>query len=37
MTSKKALKNLKNLFIGSPINPIQQFEIIEKELEMLEV
>ena len=36
MTSKEALNNIKNLFIGSPINPAQQFEIIEKDLERLE-
>ena len=37
MTSKEALKNIKNLFIGSSINPEQQFEIIEKDLEVLEI
>ena len=37
MTSKEALNNIKKLFIGSPINPTQQFEIIEKDLEMLEI
>ena len=37
MTSKEALNNIKNLFIGSPINPTQQFEIIEKDLEVLEI
>lgn len=28
----EALNNIKNLFIGSPINPAQQFEIIETAL-----
>ena len=37
MTSKEALNNIKNLFIGSPINPTQQFEIIEKDLEILNI
>ena len=37
MNSKEALNNIKNLFIGSPINPTQQFEIIEKDLEVLEI
>lgn len=37
MNSKEALNNIKNLFIGSPINPAQQFEIIEKDLEILEI
>ena len=37
MTSKEALNNIKNLFIGSPINPTQQFEIIEKDLEVLDI
>lgn len=37
MTSKEALTNIKNLFIGSPINPTEQFEIIEKDLEVLEI
>lgn len=36
MTSKESLNNIKNLFIGSPINLTQQFEIIEKDLERLE-
>ena len=36
MTSKEALNNIKNLFIGSPINLTQQFEIIEKDLDRLE-
>lgn len=36
MTSKEALNNIKKLFIGSPINPEQQFEIIEKDLDRLE-
>lgn len=37
MTSKEALNNIKNLFIGSPINPTQQIEIIEKDLEILDI
>ena len=37
MNSKEALNNIKNLFIGSSINPTQQFEIIEKDLEVLEI
>lgn len=37
MNSNEALNNIKNLFIGSPINPIQQIEIIEKDLEILEI
>lgn len=37
MTSKEALNNIKKLFIGSPINPTQQFEIIKKDLEVLEI
>ena len=37
MTSKEALNNIKNLFIGSSINLAQQFEIIEKDLEVLEI
>ena len=37
MTSKEALNNIKNLFIGSSINPEQQFEIIEKDLEILDI
>ena len=37
MNSKESLNNIKNLFIGSPINPTQQFEIIEKDLEILEI
>ena len=37
MTSKESLNNIKNLFIGSPINLTQQFEIIEKDLEVLEI
>lgn len=36
MISKESLNNIKNLFIGSSINLIQQFEIIEKDLERLE-
>lgn len=32
ITPLEALKNIKNLFIGSSINPTQQFEIIETEL-----
>ena len=36
MNSREALNNIKNLFIGSPINPTQQFEIIEKDLDRLE-
>ena len=36
MNSKESLNNIKNLFIGSPINPTQQFEIIEKDLDRLE-
>ena len=36
MNSKEALNNIKNLFIGSPINPTQQIEIIEKDLDRLE-
>lgn len=36
MTSRQALNNIKNLFIGSPINLAQQFEIIEKDLDRLE-
>ena len=37
MNSKESLNNIKNLFIGSPINPTQQFEIIEKDLEILDI
>ena len=37
MNSKESLNNIKNLFIGSPINPTQQIEIIEKDLEVLEI
>ena len=37
MNSKESLNNIKNLFIGSSINPTQQFEIIEKDLEVLEI
>ena len=37
MNSKESLNNIKNLFIGSPINPTQQIEIIEKDLEILEI
>ncbi len=32
MNSKESLNNIKNLFIGSPINPTQQFEIVKKRL-----
>lgn len=37
MNSKEALNNIKNLFIGSPINLTQQIEIIEKDLEVLDI
>lgn len=37
MTSKEALNNIEKLFIGSSINLAQQFEIIEKDLEILEI
>ena len=37
MTSKEALNNIKKLFIGSSINPEQQFEIVEKDLEILDI
>ena len=37
MNSKEALNNIKNLFIGRPINPTRQFEIIERDLEILEI
>lgn len=37
MNSKESLNNIKKLFIGSSINLIQQFEIIEKDLEILEI
>lgn len=37
MNSKESLNNIKKLFIGSSINPTQQFEIIEKDLEVLEI
>ena len=37
MNSKESLNNIKNLFIGSPINPTRQFEIIEKDLEVLDI
>ena len=37
MNSKQALNNIKNLFIGSSINLTQQFEIIEKDLEVLDI
>lgn len=37
MNSKEALNNIKNLFIGSSINLEQQFEIIEKDLDRLEI
>ena len=37
MNSKESLNNIKKLFIGSPINPTQQFEIIEKYLEILDI
>ena len=36
MNSKEALNNIEKLFIGSPINLTQQFEIIEKDLDRLE-
>lgn len=32
LTALEALNNIKNLFIGSSINPTQQFEIIETAL-----
>ena len=35
-TPLQALNNIKNLFIGSPINQSQQFEIIETALKRLE-
>ena len=37
MNSKESLNTIKNLFIGSSINLTQQFEIIEKDLEILEI
>lgn len=37
MNSKESLNNIKNLFIGSPINPTKQIEIIEKDLEILDI
>lgn len=37
MTSKEALNNIEKLFIGSSINLAQQFEIIEKDLEILDI
>ena len=37
MNSKESLNNIKNLFIGSYINLTQQFEIIEKDLEILDI
>ena len=37
MNSKEALNNIEKLFIGSPINPTRQFEIIKKDLEVLEI
>ena len=37
MTSKEALNNIEKLFIGSPINPTQQIEIIERDLEILDI
>ena len=37
MTSKEALNNIEKLFIGSPINLTKQFEIIEKDLEVLDI
>ena len=37
MNSKEALNNIEKLFIGSPINPIQQIEIIKKDLEVLDI
>ena len=36
LTPLEALNNIKNLFIGSPIKPTQQFEIIETALKRLE-
>lgn len=36
ITPLEALNNIKNLFIGSPINPTQQFEIIETALKNYE-
>ena len=37
MNSKESLNNIKKLFIGSPINPTKQIEIIEKDLEILDI
>ena len=37
MNSRESLNNIKKLFIGSSINLAQQFEIIEKDLEILEI
>lgn len=37
LTPLEALNNIKNLFIGSPINPAQQFEIIETALKKYKV
>lgn len=37
MNSKESLNNIKNLFIGSPINLTQQIEIIKKDLEILDI
>ena len=37
MNSKEALNNIEKLFIGSPINPTQQIEIIKKALEVLDI
>ena len=37
LTPLQALENIKNLFIGSPINPTQQFGIIETALKALEI
>ena len=37
MNSKESLNNIEKLFIGSPINPTQQIEIIEKDLEILDI
>jgi len=35
--SLEALENIKNLFIGSPINLSKQLDIIEKELKVIEI
>lgn len=37
MESLKALENIKKMFVGSPIDLTQQFDVIKKDLEILEI